>query len=127
MYKVKHAQKCFEWHVLQTYIMRRTAVCRTGIHNVSVVEPLSIFSSRPNRRGGSTSRQNQDSPSGPGLFQGEVLSFHGELHAVPLVLLLLKLPGFVTREKMFLFSKQMISFLLLLHVSAQANAPAIKG
>lgn len=59
------------------------------------------------------STQHWESHSGPGPFQHEMLSFHGELHTIPLVLLLLlKFPGFVTQKgKKCLYSQMKSLFL----------------
>lgn len=60
--------------------------------------------------------------SGPGL-----LSFDGELHAVPL---LLKLPGFTTQERKNLFILKVIEEGIFgglkLHMRDQVNVPATK-
>lgn len=70
--------------------------------------------SMQNSRGGSTRgwTRHQGSHSGPGPSQHDMLSFHGELHTIPLVLLLLKFPGFVTQKgkKIFIFSNEEVFF-----------------
>lgn len=103
----------------------KSAVCCTGNHNAPVVEPLSVSSHGLERQHANyqrrkhqrmivaLSKQHQESHSGPAPFQHGMLSFHGELHTVPLVLLLLlKLPGFVTQtgKKIFIFSNVEVFF-----------------